>query len=128
MNAVTENRKPETTTPGRPEPALLTPVDVIENATGITLFADLPGVARDKLNLRVEGDQLGIEAELSLPMPQGLDVSHAEVTLQRWRRTFTLSKELDADQISADLNQGVLRVHIPKAAHAQPRKISVQVS
>ena len=60
-------------------------------------------------------------------MPQGLDVSHAEVTLQRWRRTFTLSKELDADQVSAELSQGVLRVHIPKAAHAQPRKINVQV-
>lgn len=130
MNAVTQTRDKtlESTPPARQEAALLTPVDVIEDATGITLYADLPGVARDKLNLKVEGDQLGIDAELALPMPQGLEVSHAEVTLQRWRRTFTLSKELDADQVSAELSQGVLRVHIPKAAHAQPRKISVQVS
>lgn len=111
----------------RQEPALLPPVDVIEDATGITLFADLPGVPKDKLGLRVDGDQLAIEAELALSVPQGMGASHAEVTLSRYRRAFTLSKELDADKVSAELNHGVLKVRIPKAAHAQPRKIAVQV-
>ena len=111
----------------RQEPALLPPVDVIEDATGITLVADLPGVPRDRLNLRVEGDQLAIEAEVVLPAPEGVQPLHAEVTLSRYRRTFTLSKELDADLVSAELEQGVLRVRIPKAQHAQPRRISVQV-
>lgn len=111
----------------REEPALLPPVDVIEDATGITLLADLPGVPRDRLNLRVEGDQLAIEAEVVLPAPEGVAPLHAEVTLSRYRRTFTLSKELDADRVSAELEQGVLRVRIPKAQHAQPRRISVQV-
>jgi HSP20 family molecular chaperone IbpA len=111
----------------RQEPALLPPVDVIEDATGITLFADLPGVPKDKLSLRVDGDQLAIEAELALTVPQGMSPSHAEVTLSRYRRAFTLSKELDADKVSAELNHGVLKVRIPKAAHAQPRKIAVQV-
>jgi len=111
----------------REEPALLPPVDVIEDATGITLLADLPGVPRDRLNLRVEGDQLAIEAEVVLPAPEGVAPLHAEVTLSRYRRSFTLSKELDADRVSAELEQGVLRVRIPKAQHAQPRRISVQV-
>ena len=111
----------------RQEPALLPPVDVIEDATGITLVADLPGVPRDQLNLRVEGDQLAIEAEVVLPAPEGVEPLHAEVMLSRYRRTFTLSKELDADLVSAELEQGVLRVRIPKAQHAQPRRISVQV-
>ena len=111
----------------RQEPALLPPVDVIEDATGITLFADLPGVPKDKLNLRVDGDQLAIEAELALSVPQGMSASHAEVTLSRYRRAFTLSKELDADKVSAELVNGVLKVRVPKAAHAQPRKIAVQV-
>ena len=62
-----------------------------------------------------------------LSVPQGMQASHAEVTLSRYRRTFTLSKELDADKVSAELNQGVLRLRIPKAEHAQPRKISVRV-
>jgi HSP20 family molecular chaperone IbpA len=94
------------------EPALLPPVDVIEDATGITLVADLPGVPRDRLNLRVEGDQLAIEAEVMLPAPEGVEPLHAEVTLSRYRRTFTLSKELDADLVSAELEQGVLRGRI----------------
>jgi HSP20 family molecular chaperone IbpA len=56
-----------------------------------------------------------------------LESQHAEVSLTRYRRTFTLSKELDADLADAELAQGVLRVRIPKARHAQPRRISVQV-
>ncbi|MFP5399583.1 MAG: Hsp20/alpha crystallin family protein [Gammaproteobacteria bacterium] len=111
----------------RREPALLPPVDVVEDPTGITLYADLPGVPKDKLNLRVEGDTLSIDAELVLPLPQGMEPSHAEVQLARYRRAFTLSKELDPAKVSAELNHGVLRVRIPKAEHAQPRRILVQI-
>jgi len=53
---------------------------------------------------------------------------HAEVSRSRYHRSFTLSKELDADKIQAELSHGELRVRIPKAAHAQPRRISVQVT
>ncbi|EHR72864.1 molecular chaperone (small heat shock protein) [Burkholderiales bacterium JOSHI_001] len=112
----------------RRDPALLPPVDVFEDATGITLYADLPGVPRENLHLKVEGDRLTIDAEMKLAPVEGLNASHAEVSLSRFRRTFTLSKELDADKVSAELGQGVLRVRIPKADHAQPRKIEVQVN
>ena len=125
MSSLPQTRSNETTT--RPEPALLPPVDVIEDATGITLYADLPGVNKERLNLRVEADQLTIEGEMLLPAPQGIESHHAEVTLSRYRRTFTLSKELDPDKVSAELAQGVLRVRIPKADHAQPRKVQIQV-
>jgi HSP20 family protein len=124
---VTQRDENAPTTASRNEPALLPPVDVLEDPTGITLYADMPGVPKDKLNLRVEGDQFTLEGEMALVMPQGMEASHAEVTLSRYRRTFTLSKELDADKVSAELSHGVLRVRIPKAEHAQPRKISVQV-
>ena len=107
--------------------ALWPPVDVIEDATGITLYADLPGVPRDKLNLQVEGDTLTIEAELGLDVPAGLASTHAEVQLARYRRVFTLSKELDAEKVNAELQHGVLRLRIPKAEHAQPRKVQVQI-
>jgi HSP20 family protein len=112
----------------RREPALQPPVDVFEDATGITLYADLPGVPRENLHLNVDGDRLTISAEMKLAPVEGLNASHAEVSLSRFRRTFTLSKELDADKVSAELGQGVLRVRIPKADHAQPRKIEVQVN
>lgn len=109
-------------------PALLPLVDVVEDASGITLYADLPGVAREALQLRVEGDRLAIEAEISATLREGSTPSHTEVGLTRYRRAFTLSKELDAEKVSAELSHGVLRVRIPKAAQAQPRRIEVQVA
>lgn len=108
--------------------ALTPPVDVIEDASGITLFADLPGVSRDKLNLSVESDTLTIEAETNLALPKELSSQHTEVGLGRFRRTFTLSKELDTEKVSAELAHGVLRLRIPKADHAQPKRIQVQVA
>lgn len=125
-NAVRQAEK-QATTSTRDERTLLPPVDVLEDPTGITLYADLPGVARERLELRVEGDTLAIEGDLALAVPQGMEASHAEVQQARYRRTFTLSKELDAGKIGAELSQGVLRVRIPKAEHAQPRRITVQV-
>lgn len=111
----------------RDEGTLLPPVDVVEDPTGITLYADLPGVAKDKLDIRVEAEQLTIDGELSLPMPQGMSASHAEVQVTRYRRTFTLSKELDAENVEAEFNHGVLKLRIPKARDAQPRRIDVRV-
>jgi HSP20 family molecular chaperone IbpA len=106
-------------------PALMPPVDVIEDSTGITLYADLPGVSKDKLELSVEGDMLSIEGEVGIEMPQSMQASYAEVNSARYRRMFTLSKELDPSKISAELAQGVLKLRIPKAEHAQPRRIQV---
>lgn len=118
-------KKPEAT---RNEAAVMPPVDVIEDATGITLYADLPGVAKDKLSLQVDADTLTIEGELALDLPEGMEATHAEVSLPRYRRAFTLSKELDAQKIAAEFKQGVLRLRIPKAEHAQPRRIEVQIA
>jgi HSP20 family molecular chaperone IbpA len=128
MNTLTRTQDTPAVATPRPEAALLPPVDVIEDATGITLYADLPGVPRDKLNLRVEGDQLTLEGDIELAVTQGMESTHAEVTLPRYRRAFTLSKELDAAKVSAELSHGVLRVRIPKAEHAQPRRIEVRVA
>lgn len=113
---------------GRPDPALLPPVDVFEDAAGITLFADLPGVPKDKLNLQLESDSLTIEGEVSLETPEGMESSHAEVRVPRYRRVFTLSRELDSDKAQAEFRNGVLKLRIPKAEHAQPRRIEVKVA
>jgi len=56
----------------RSEVALIPPVDVIEDSTGITLRADLPGVPKDQLVLQVEADALTIEGEVSIAMPEGM--------------------------------------------------------
>lgn len=110
----------------REREALVPPVDVVENQDGITLYADVPGLSKDKLDVRVEADTLTIEGEVDLELPEGMEASHAEVGIGRYRRVFTLSKELDTGKVSAELNNGVLRLHIPRAEHAQPRRIEVK--
>lgn len=109
------------------EAALLPTVDVIEDAAGITLHADLPGVPKDKLHLQVETDTLIIEGEMVLDMPAGMESTHVEVSSPRYRRAFTLSRELDTEKVAAEFDKGVLKLRIPKAAHAQPRKIEIRV-
>jgi HSP20 family protein len=107
--------------------AMLPRVDVLEDETGITLLADLPGVPREKLELKVEGDTLLIEGDVSQQLPERLEAVYAEVRVPRYRRAFTLSRELDSAHVEANLKDGVLSLRIPKVAEAQPRRIQIQV-
>jgi HSP20 family protein len=107
--------------------ALVPRVDVYEDERGITLLADLPGVAREQLDIKVDGETLTIEGTLSPATPAGLQPAYVEVRVPRYRRAFTLSRELDSTRIEANLKDGVLNLRIPKQEHAQPRRISVQV-
>ncbi|MDF3036250.1 MAG: Hsp20/alpha crystallin family protein [Paucimonas sp.] len=128
MNEKTKLTQKERNGAQTPDSALLPPVDVIEDAGGIMLIADLPGVPREKLNLQLETDSLTIEGEVALDTPEGVQSLHADVKLPRYRRVFTLSKELDGEKASAEFKHGVLKLRIPKAEHAQPRKIEVRVA
>ena len=107
--------------------AMLPRVDVLEDERGITLYADLPGVPKEQLELKVDGDTLTIEASVAQDAPSGMTPVYAEVRVPRYQRAFTLSRDLDAGRIEANLKDGVLKLRIPKAEHAQPRRISVQV-
>jgi HSP20 family molecular chaperone IbpA len=107
------------------QPVLLPPVDVVEDPAGITVYADVPGVTRENLELHVEGDNLFIEGRIALEMPKDLEATHVEVPRSRYRRVFALSREFDAGKLTADLKNGVLRLRIPKAEHAKPRRIEI---
>jgi len=100
-------------------------VDVFEDAAGITLLADMPGVPKEQLELKIEGDSLLIEGGVQPLTPDGLEPIYAEVRVPRYRRSFTLSRELDTARIEAKLKDGVLQLRIPKQAHAQPQRITV---
>jgi HSP20 family molecular chaperone IbpA len=108
--------------------ALVPRVDVYEDDRGITLLADLPGVPRDQLDIKVDGDTLTIEGAVATTTPAGLQPAYVELRVPRYRRAFTLSRELDTAQIEANLKDGVLNLRIPKQEHAQPRRVQVQVS
>jgi HSP20 family molecular chaperone IbpA len=110
-----------------PQQHVVPPVDVYENDNAITLLADLPGVPRDQLHIRVDGDNLVIEATASTATgPKDMQVVYGELQCAAYRRQFTLSRELDTSRIEAQLRDGVLRLTIPKAEDARPRRIQVQ--
>ena len=111
----------------RTAPALLPPVDIFEDAGGITLLADLPGVGREDLAIGVDGRNLTIEAPLKLGEADSLTPVYAEVRANHFRRSFELSSDLDTAKIDAGLRDGVLTLRIPKLEQAKPRRIDVRV-
>jgi len=111
---------------GPEQPALLPPVDVLEDAQGITLRADLPGVSKENLSIGVDGDRLTIEGKVDLGESQRLQPIYAEIRVAQYRRTFVLSRDLDASKIDASIKNGVLTLTVPKAEQAKPRRIAVR--
>ncbi|MBD5803189.1 Hsp20/alpha crystallin family protein [Aromatoleum evansii] len=103
-------------------------VDIFEDSEGITVEADLPGVAKDRLNVQADRHRLTIEGDVVIDMPEGMEALYADVQATRYARSFALSGELDAERTEASLKDGVLTVHIPKRSEFRPRKIEVRVS
>ena len=105
----------------------LTPaVDIYEDTQGVTLWADLPGVTKDKLDVKVHDSSLSIEAEAVVPTPANLRLQHAEVRQPHFARTFTLSPDFDTSRIEANLQDGVLKLTIPRRDEARPRRIEIK--
>ncbi len=100
-------------------------VDIYEDAEGITIKADLPGVSRDRLDVQVEGNTLTIGGQASIAMPEGMAALYADMKATHYHRSFTLSHELETDKVSAEMKNGALTLRLPKRAELQPRKIEI---
>ena len=103
-------------------------VDIVESGVGITLLADLPGVSKERLTVQVDGETLTIEGRAQIEVPETIELLHSEVRSPYFRRTFTLSRDLDPAKIEATLKNGVLQMHIPKSEAARPKRIEVQIA
>jgi HSP20 family protein len=123
MNQTNLDRK---TTPAADAPAMVPAVNVLENEAGILLQADLPGVSRDTLHIRVDGETLTVEGQVSLDEVKGLDPVYAEVRTAQYKRSFVLSRDLDTSRIDATMKNGVLTLTVPKLERAKPRRIPVR--
>lgn len=108
-------------------PVVVPRVDIYESDADVLVTADLPGVPEGQVRLHVERDELLLEATTHVPAAAGEAVGQ-EFGNVDYRRVFLLPKEIDVDGISAELQNGVLRVRLPKAAAAQPRRIEVRAS
>jgi HSP20 family protein len=117
----------QSTATRRPAGPTLNPhVDVLEDASGLTLLVDMPGVPKDAIELKLEGDALSIGGDIVADSVPGLQPVYTELAAARYQRAFTLSRELDASRIEASGRDGVLRLRIPKTERAQPRRIEVR--
>jgi len=101
-------------------------VDIIERKEDIIVMADMPGVDEKSVDITLEKNVLTIYGKVEADMPKGLTLSVSEYGIGDYQRVFTLSDEVDSDNIQATVKNGVLKLIMPKAAPARTRKIQVQ--
>ncbi len=119
---------PESVAPAPPEqPRMLfnPPTDIYETPDGLVLYADLPGVTLEGLNLQVQDNKLTLFGRIQLLESDPVRVVHQEYPIGDFLRSFILSDEVDHERIQAKLSNGVLRVELPRAARSKPRRIEV---
>jgi HSP20 family protein len=97
---------------------------VVEAIDGYTLEVEMPGVNKEGLEISIENNELTLLGRRSLPAVEGTLI-HRESRPENYRRTFELDPSIDADKISAKIDQGVVTLTLPKAEHIKPRKITV---
>ena len=104
---------------------LITPsASLMENGDGYMLEIELPGVNKEGLEISVENNELTVLGRRSLTQIEGTLI-HRESRPENFRRTFELDPSIDADKISAKMEQGVAKLTLPRAEHVKPRKITV---
>lgn len=115
------------TTPHATPRHVYTPaLDIYETLEGLVLEADLPGVQPNNLEIRVQDNVLHLYGKVTWPLTTEHKLLHEEIREEDFYRSFILSDEVDNEQITADFSDGVLKLTLPKAPKAKPRKIEVR--
>ena len=106
--------------------SVLTPlVDIFENEDEILLHADMPGVHKDDIRVNIDNGKLSITGVRSLASSGAM--TWQEFGEAEFRRTFSVPQSIDIEKVHAELKEGVLKLHLPKAEAAKPRKIEIRV-
>jgi len=111
----------------KPGPVFTPSVDIFETEQAITLLVDMPGVDAKDLNVDLRDDTLTLTGEVCADLVTPGEPVYTEYECGRYYRQFSLSEVIAQDRIDAKLNDGVLRLTLPKVEKAQPRQIQVQV-
>ena len=99
-------------------------VDIAENSEGIIVTADMPGVARENLDIDIKDNVLTLTGRVVEPENR-LQLKYKEYGIGGYTRRFNLSEKIDQSKISANLKEGVLILQLPKAENLKPRKIAI---
>jgi HSP20 family protein len=100
--------------------------DIYETDEALTLVMEIPGVEKKDLTVQLESDVLRVEGQIDFSKYEGLEPVYSEYNVGPFARAFTLSRQIDQDKISADLESGVLTLTLKKAKEAQPRRIAIK--
>jgi HSP20 family molecular chaperone IbpA len=110
----------------RPGPVFRPDIDVLEQADGFVVYADLPGVDEKSVDVRFDRGTLSLDARVSMVPDASWTPIHSEYPLGSYHREFRISDEIDVGAVSAKMSNGVLELRLPKSAEHQPREIPVQ--
>jgi HSP20 family molecular chaperone IbpA len=124
--AVREKRelanKEEKTIPGR---YFVPTADIFETDEALTVIMEMPGVEKNNVSIGLENDVLRVDGQINFSKYDGMEPVYTEYNVGHYARRFTLSGKIDRDKISAQLDDGVLTLTLPKVKDAVPRRISV---
>ena len=115
-------KKQESTVPAR---AFLPTTDIFETEHALTMIMEMPGVDKSKVDVSVEDGVLTIQGQIDFSKYEGLRPVYTEYNIGHYRRSFSLSNRIDQEKISAEVNDGILTLVLPKAEEAKPRRITV---
>ena len=118
-----EERMPERS---RKIPVITPVVDIYENDDEILLHADLPGVAKDNINVNIDNGKLELSGLRKLES-KGV-ATWQELGEVEYQRTFSVPQTIDVSKVNAELKNGVLKLHLPKAEAAKPRQIEIKAA
>lgn len=115
-------KKQEATFPTR---MFLPATDIFESDHALTMLIEMPGVSKESIEVKVEGDILTIDGRIDFSKYEGLQALYTEYNVGNFSRTFQLSNEIEQAGIKAELKDGVMKLVLPKAERAKPRRIEI---
>ena len=103
-------------------------VDICETAHSLWLWADMPGVDEESIQINLADGVLSIEGRVSIKEYENLSPVYTEYNIGNYARRFSLSNDIDAERIKARMTNGVLELELPKAERAKPRRIPISAN
>jgi HSP20 family molecular chaperone IbpA len=116
------DRSQESTTPTR---AFTPTADIFETEEALTVVLEMPGVAKDNVDVRVEGGILTVEGRIDFGKYEGLRPVYGEYNVGPFKRSFRLSSRINQTQINAKMRDGVIALVLPKVEETKPRRITI---
>lgn len=121
-----KSQAPVQTERAQQTPVFTPRVDIRETETALILVADMLGIDESSVTIDLEGSELTIRGTFVPKAPEGYQLTYQEYMSGDYERSFTLGDTIDREHIKAVVKDGMLRLTLPKAKAAQPRRIAVQ--